>query len=148
MTGLMRLMPLIAGLATSQARHRVRDVKFGLFVTLALAVGVATAYICVMLAIVTALIPPLGLVGAFLATGAGALALAMIIAFAFKLYRNSVARKWRRSEESFSRIASTGLALLPLLARHYTKSNPKLALAAAGILGLVLANLTSGKSRD
>ena len=38
--------------------------------------------------------------------------------------------------------------LVPLLARRYTLSNPKLALAAAGGLGLLLATLTSAKSRD
>ncbi len=148
MIRLLRLIPLAAGLAASQARHRVRDVKLGLFVAMALAVGAATAYVGVLAAIVALLRHPLGLAGAFLATGAGALALSLIAAFAFKLYRRSVARTWRTREQSINRLASTGLALVPLLARRYTMSNPKLALAAAGGLGLLLATLTSAKSRD
>ena len=141
-------MPLVAGLATSQARHRMRDVKLGLFVSLALAVGAATAYVGVLAAVVAVLRHPLGLAGAFLATGAGALALALVVAFAIKLYRKSVTRKWRRREQSINNIATTGLALVPLLARRYTLLNPKLALAMAGGLGLLLATRTSAKSRD
>ena len=141
-------MPLVAGLASSQARDRVRDVKLGLFVSLALAVGAATAYVGVLAAIVAALRHPLGLAGAFLATGAGALVIALLAAFAFKIYRQRAARKWRRREESIKGLASTSLALVPLLARRYTLSNPKLALAAAGGIGLLLATLTSTKSRN
>lgn len=141
-------MPLVAGLASSQVRLRVRDAKLGLFVSMALAVGAATAYVSILGAIVAVLQPLLGLAGAFLATGAGAFALALLAALAFKLYRQRAARKWRRNEQSINRLASTGLALVPLLARRYTLSNPKSALAAAGALGLLLATLTSTKSSN
>ena len=148
MIRLLRLMPMVAGLASSQARHRVRDVKLGLFVSFALAVGAATAYAGALAAIVVVLRQPLGLAGAFLATGAGAFVLALVAAFALKLYRKRAARKWRKNGQSINRLASTGLALMPLLARRYTLSNPKLALVAAGGLGLLLATITSAKSRD
>jgi high-affinity Fe2+/Pb2+ permease len=148
MIRLLRLMPLMAGIARSQTRDRVRDVKLGLFVSLALAVGAATAYVGVLAAIVAVLRHSLGLAGAFLATGLGALALALIVAFAFKLYRKRAARNWRRRQQSINGIATTSLALLPLLARRYTMSNPKLAIIIAGGLGLLLATMTSAKSRD
>jgi hypothetical protein len=148
MMKLLRLMPLVTGLATSQARYRIRDVKLGLWMSLALAVGAMTVYVCVMFAVVSLLIPSLGLAGAFLATGAGAFAATLMIALALKLYRKSVGRKWRGREQSVNAVAATALSLVPLLARRYTNENPKLALAAAGILGLVLVNLTAGKPRD
>jgi hypothetical protein len=148
MIRLLRLMPLVAGLAKSQARDRLRDVKLGFFVSLAMATGVVTAYVCILAAIIVALQRPLGLAGAFLATGSGALALALVVAFAFKLYRRSAARKLRMREQSIKGLTSTSLALMPLLARRYILSNPKLALVAAGGAGILLATLTSSKSRD
>jgi hypothetical protein len=147
MNALLRLMPIAAGFASSQARSRLRDAKINLLVVIILAVGAATAYACIIFAIVSALIVPMGLAGAFLATGVGAFAVALIVAFAFKMYWKSSKRSRDQRTENAVSLASTTLALIPLLARKYTRSNPKSAIAAAAIIGLALATVTSDKSR-
>jgi uncharacterized membrane protein len=146
MSTLLRLLPIAAGFASSQARSRLRDAKINLMVSATLAVGAATAYACIVFAIVTMLIRPLGLPGAFLATGAGAFSLALILAFVSKIYRKISKRNRGKQNESMVNLASTSLALVPLLARQYTRSNPKLALTAAATFGLALAAMTSDKS--
>jgi hypothetical protein len=141
MSPLVRLIPVAAGLITSETQHRVRDWKVSAVVYAVCAVLIATAYICAIVALIYVLTPPLGLIGAPLAIAGGSLAIVLLIALVFALRRSSAKHKAMRRNESLKRLATTGLALVPLL----TRKHPLAAMVAAAVLGVALA---PGKSRN
>ena len=140
MSPFVRLIPMAAGLITSEAQHRVRDWKILAAVCAVCTVLVVTAYICAIMALIYVLTPLLGLIGAPLAVAGGSLTLVLLAALVFVLRRSSAKRKAMRRNESLKRLATTGIALVPLL----TRKHPLAAIVAAAVLGVALS---PGKSR-